>query len=148
MISDGLWKRRFGSSPGILGKPIMLNGIAHTTIGVIPSNFHYYARNFQPSDVYFPIGQYTFPGFRDRRVTNGTDVVARLKPGISLDQAKADMQTLGQHLAHQYPDADKGKGITIVPLKQDIVGSIQPLLLILMGAVAFVLLPLRSNSTS
>ena len=140
MISDGLWKRRFGSSPDILGKPIMLNGSAYSIIGVIPANFHYYARNFQPSDLYFPICQYNVSGFRDRRITNGTDVVGRLKLGIGFKQAEADMRVLGQHLADQYPDADKGKGIKLVPLKQDVVGDIKPLLMILMGAVAFVLL--------
>ena len=140
MIGSGLWKRRFGSSLDILGRPIMLNGTAYTIIGVIPAGFHYYARNFQPADIYFPIGQCNVSGFRDRRITNGTDVVGRLKPGIGFDQAEADMRALGQHLAEQYPDADSGKGITLVPLKRDIVGPIEPLLMTLLGAVAFVLL--------
>jgi predicted permease len=140
MIGSGLWKRRFGSSSDILGKPVMLNGTAYSIIGVVPAGFHYYARNFQPADIYFPIGQCNVSGFRDRRITNGTDVVGRLKPGISFDQAEADMRALGQHLADQYPDADSGKGITLVPLKRDIVGPIEPLLMTLLGAVAFVLL--------
>jgi predicted permease len=67
-------------------------------------------------------------------------VVGRLKLGITFAQADADMRTLGQHLAEQFPDADKGKAITLVPLKQDMVGSIEPLLMLLLGAVAFVLL--------
>jgi predicted permease len=140
LISEGFWKRKFGSSSDVLGKPIWLNGTAYTIIGVIPANFHFYARNFQASDVYVPIGQYNVSGFRDRRVTNGTDVVGRLKPGITFAQADADIRALGQHMAEQFPDADKGKAITLVPLKQDMVGSIEPLLMILMGAVASVLL--------
>ena len=140
MIGGGLWERRFGASPDVLKKPLMLNGTPYTIVGVIPANFHYYARNFQPSDIYFPIGQYNVSGFRDRRITNGTDVVGRLKPGISYGQAEADMQALGQHLAEQYPDANKGKGISLVPLKRDIIAQVEPLLMILQGAVAFVLL--------
>lgn len=141
LITAGLWKRRFGSSQEIVGKPITLNGTAYTVIGVIPANFRYEANNFDPhKDVFVPIGQWTDPSFHDRKVNMGMDAVARLKPSVSFAQAKADMDALGQHLAEAYPDPDKGTSITVVPLKQDLVGDIRPFLLVLLAAVGFVLL--------
>ena len=140
MISGGFWKRKFASSADALGKSLTLNGIAFTIIGVIPSNFDYSGRGFKQSDVYIPIGQWNDATFRDRRASMGTRAVGRLKPGVTIEQARADMDALAQHLAEQYPQANKGKGIALVPLKQDVVGSIQPYLLVLLAAVGFVLL--------
>ena len=117
-----------------------LNGTAYTLVGVIPADFHYASGNFHPSDVYVPIGQWNDPTFRDRKTHMGMNAVGRLKPGVSFAQAKADMEALGRHLAAEYPEADKGSGITLIPLKQDVVGDIQPTLLVLLAAVGFVLL--------
>ena len=141
LIGGGLWKRKFGSSPEALGKSITLNGTVYTVVGVIPADFHYTGNNFERSkDVYVPIGQWNNPTFRDRRVGMGMDAVGRLKPGVTFEQANADMEALGRHLAEAYPEANKGTGITLVPLKQNAVGDIQPFLLVLLAAVGFVLL--------
>ncbi len=140
LISGGLWKREFGSSPRVLGKALTLNGVAYTVIGVIPSSFSYSGSNFRRSDVYVPLGNCDDPTFLDRRTSMGMNAVGRLKPGVTFAQAEADMDVLAKHLAEQYPDADKGTGITLVPLKQSIVGSIRPYLLLLLAAVTFVLL--------
>jgi predicted permease len=140
LISEGLWKRKFGSSTEALGTALALNGTVYSIAGVIPASFHYNGRNFHPSDVYVPIGQWNDPAFRDRKVSMGMDAVGRLKPGITFEQAKTDMEALGRHLAEQYPEADKGTSITLVPLKQDVVGDIRPFLLVLLAAVGFVLL--------
>lgn len=140
LISGGFWKRKFGSSPDVLGRTLSLNSTAYTVVGVIPSHFYYQGNNFLLGDVYVPIGQWNDPTFRDRRVGMGMNAVGRLKPHVTFQQAKADMDALGRHLAEEYPDANKGKGITLVPLKQNIVGDIQPYLLLLMVAVGFVLL--------
>ncbi len=140
LISSGMWKRKFGSSPDVLGKSMTLNGTAYTLVGVVPADFHYASGNFHPSDVYVPIGQWNDPNFRDRKTHMGMNAVGRLKPGVSFAQAKADMEVLGRHLAAEYPEADKGSGITLIPLKQDVVGDIQPTLLVLLAAVGFVLL--------
>ncbi len=140
LISGGLWKRKFGSSADVLGKTLTLNDTAYTIIGVIPSDFYYRGNNFQRGDVYVPIGQWNDPTFRDRRVGMGMDAVGRLKPGVTFEQANADMDTLGRHLAEEYPEADKGTGITLIPLKQDMVGYIRSYLFLLLAAVAFVLL--------
>ena len=136
LISGGLWNRKFGSSPEALGKSLTLNGTAYTIVGVIPVDFHYFPRR----DVYAPIGQWNDPTFRDRRASMGMNAVGRLKPGVTFEQAIADMEGLGRHLAEEYPEADKGTGITLVPLKQNLVGDIRPFLLVLLAAVGFVLL--------
>ena len=140
LISDGMWKRKFGSSPDVLRKSLTLNGIACTIVGVIPADFHYASAGFDPSGVYVPIGQWNDPNFRDRKTVMGMNVVGRLKPGVSFAQAKDDMEALGRHLAAEYPEADKGTGITLIPLKQAVVGDIQPTLLVLLAAVGFLLL--------
>ena len=140
LISDGFWKRKFRSSPEALGKALTLNGTAHIIVGVIPANFRCAGRNFQRSEVYVPIGQWDNPIFHDRKVSNAMNVVGRLRSGVAFDQAKADMRALARHLADEYPDANKGLGITLVPLKQDLVGDIQSALLVLQAAVGFVLL--------
>ena len=140
IISGGFWKRKFGSDPDILGKAITLDGKPYTVVGVLPADFYYSGNNFDLSDVYVPIGQKSDPTFRDRRIAMGTDAVGRLKPGVTFQQAKADMDGLARSLAEQFPDANKGNGITLVPLKQNVVGYIQPYLLVLLAAVGFVLL--------
>src|SRR4029077_9743923 len=100
---------------------------------------------FSPTDAYVPLGQWNDPSFRDRRFSMGLNAIGRLKPGISIQQAGADMDSIAQNLAVAYPDADKGLGISLVPLKKDTVGDVQGLLLVLLGAVGFVLLIACAN---
>jgi len=141
LIGSGLWNRKFGGARDMVGKSLTLNGVAYTIVGVIPADFHYSANNFDRNkDVYVPIGQWTDPTFRDRKASMGMDAIGRLKPGVTFEQAKTDMEMIGRHLAEEYPEADKGIGATLFPLKQDLVGDIQPLLLTLLAAVGFVLL--------
>ena len=139
LIGDGYWKRKFGAAPDVLGKALTLNGVAYTVVGVVPEDPNC-GGTFYCSDVYTPIGQWNDPTFRDRRTALGMQAVGRLKAGVSFTQARADMDSLGRRLSEEYPEADKGAGITLVPLKQDLVGNIQPFLLMLMAAVGFVLL--------
>jgi predicted permease len=141
IISDGLWKRKFGLSPDVLNKTIALNGRAYTIVGVFPGRLPI----FTPSDVYTPVGQWDDPTFRDRRVGMGLFAIGRLKSGVTRSQALADMQSVAQNLAAAYPDVDKGSGVTMVPLKTDVVGSVRGILLVLLGAVTFVLLIACAN---
>src|SRR5262245_13152265 len=129
VLGDGLWKRRFGSSPDGLGKSITLNGTSYTIIGVAAGR----VTGRSPSDLYIPIGQWNDPSFRDRRISMGTNAIGRLKPGVSIEQARADMDRIAEALAAAYPEADKGTGITLVPLKDDVVGSVKGILLVLLG---------------
>jgi predicted permease len=141
LISGGFWKREFGSSPSAVGKTLDLNGVGYTIVGVIPASFHYESFNFQDNtDVFVPIGQWNDPTFRNRTAGMGMDAVGRLKPGVTLEQAKADMDAVAQHLAQAYPDADRDSGVALYSLKRDLVGRIRPFLLVLLAAVAFVLL--------
>ena len=141
MLGDGLWKRKFASSPEVLGKSLTLNGRSHTIVGVAQGRI----QGISPSDVYVPIGQWADPSFRDRHISMGMNSVARLKPGVSAAQAQAEMDAIARDLAVAYPDANKGTGITMVPLKTDVVGDARGTLLVLLGAVAFVLLIACAN---
>jgi len=145
MITEGLWKRKFGSAPDIIGKRLILNDVSRTVIGVVPSNFHLRIQNFQRGqsliDVYTPVGEYNEPHFYNARGSGwGLDAIGRLKPGVTLEQARADMDRVSRDLALAYPDIDSDRKANLLSLKEEMVGNIRPILLILLGAVAFVLL--------
>lgn len=137
ILGGGYWQRRFGSSPSVLGTVLTLNGVPSVVVGVVPAGFTFYG---SARDVYTAIGQWNDPSFRDRSVDVSAHAVGRLKPGVALVRARADMGRVARDLAATYPDADRNVGITILPLKQDIVGNVQPLLVVLLAAVGFVLL--------
>ncbi len=111
-------------------------------MGVIPAGFTFYGHD---RDVYPPIGQWTDASFRDRRVDLSAHAIGRLKPGVTLAQAKADMDAVAQNLAAAYPEADKNVGTTLFSLKDDIVGNVQPFLIVLLAAVGFLLLIACAN---
>jgi len=136
VLGEGFWKRKFGGAPDALGKTILLNGTGYTVIGIVRDNF----KIFTDGQVYVPIGQWNDPTFRDRTISMGMDVVARLKPGVTVEQARADMDSVAREQAIDYPKSNGGMGITTIPLLQDLVGNRKPILLILLGAVGFVLL--------
>ena len=145
ILSGGLWKRRFGSSPAILGHPVDLDGSSYTVIGILPSGFTFYGTQ---RDVFTPIGQWNDPSFLDRRVDMSAHAIGRLRPGVTLAQASADMDTVARNLAVAYPEADKSVGIAIYSLKEDLIGNVQPLLLVLLAAVGFLLLIACANVAS
>src|SRR5439155_3333394 len=109
LISEALWKRKFSSSPNILGRGLTLNGTVYTVVGVTPGRLPIF--DPFPMDAFVPLGQWNNAVFRDRRVMMGTSVVGRLKPEVTLAQAQADMDLDARALAAAYPDADKGSGI-------------------------------------
>src|SRR5262249_30013242 len=140
LISEGLWQRKLSGTPDVLGKSLTLNGKGYTIVGVIPSNFHLIAPSFHDSDLYVPIGQWDNNLLLNRGAGLGIHGFGRLKPGVSMEQAQADMDAVTRSLAAAYPDDDKGIASSLVPLKQRMVGNVRPLLLVLLAAVAFVLL--------
>jgi predicted permease len=142
ILGGGFWSRAFGSSPEVIGKSIVLNGLSYTIIGVVPPGFTFYG---QTRDVYTPIGQGNDPSFRDRRIDMSAHALGRLKPGVSLHQAQADMDAVARNLAAAYPEADKNVGISLVSMKQDMVGNVQPFLFVLLAAVGFLLLIACAN---
>jgi predicted permease len=140
LISAGFWKRKFGSSPDVLGKSLTLDGRSYTIVGVVPANFDLFLRSLQVAEIYVPIGQWNNPMLPKRGAGLGFHGIARLKPGVSIEQARADMSEVTRNLTAAYPDDDKGVGASLIPLKQDMLGDVQPILLVLSAAVAFVLL--------
>ena len=142
VLSGGFWKRKFGSSPDVIGKPITLNGTAYTIVGVIPDTFTFYGNM---RDVYTPIGQWNDPSFRDRRISVGTHAFGRLKPGVAVAQAQAEMNEVARNLAIAFPEADAGHNIKLVSMKEDLVGNVQPLLIVLLSAVGFLVLIACAN---
>jgi predicted permease len=141
LLAEGFWQRRFGSARDIVGKQIIMNGDAYTIVGVLPASFHFRAFNFAGiKDVYVPVGQTKDPFFYHRDVHKGMDAIGRLKPGVSLAAAQADMAQITRNLAAAYPNADKGTGASVMPLRDDLVHEVRPYLWLLLGAVGFVLL--------
>ena len=145
MLSDGFWHSHFGAKPNIVGNSIDLNGTDYTVTGILPPGFSFYGIQ---RDIYIPIGQWDDPSFLDRRVDVSSHAVGRLKPGVTLAQARADMDSIAHHLALAYPEADKGAGIALLSMKEDMVGDVQPFLLVLLAAVAFLLLISCANVAS
>ena len=142
VLGGGFWKREFGGSPDVAGKPIVLNGASYTIAGVIPASFTFQG---QDRDVYTPIGQWTDPSFRDRRISVSAHAFGRRKPGVTFAQAQADMDGIARNLAAAFPVADKDVGITLVSMKEDMVGNVQPFLVVLLAAVGFLLLIACAN---
>ena len=141
ILSGGFWKTKFGSSPYIVGKALNLDGTDYTVVGVIPENFYFCcsATGFRISDVYLTIGASKDPPVRDRRMIS-TWAVGRMQQGVTLAQARADMDSVARSLSVAYPDTDKDTGIVLTPLKELMVHNIRPFLLVLLAAVGFVLL--------
>jgi predicted permease len=142
LISRSLWQRKFGSSPEVLGKTLTLDGRGFAIIGVIPASFHVESviAGLDARDVYVPIGQWNTHALSYRGAGLGIHGIARLKPAVTIEQARADMAVVTQNLAGTYPDFDRGLGATLDPLKEYVVGNARPTLLVLLGAVGFVLL--------
>jgi putative ABC transport system permease protein len=131
LLSDGLWHRRFGADPGVLGKTLTVNDTPFVVVGVLPPGFQF------PDgvDIWAPVrlDMANLPSWHD------LDVVARLKPGVSLEQAQADLGRIAERLARELPDSNAGWGVKVLSLRQVLEGDVRPALLVLLGAVAFVL---------
>ena len=141
VISGALWKRRFGASPGVIGKPITLSGQSYTVIGVLPADFRFWGT----ADVYTLLGQWDDVLARSRETHPGLRVIGRLKSGVTEAQAQADMNNIAAQLAQAYPKSNANHGVAMRPLAQDMVGDVRPTLLVLLGAVGFVLLIACAN---
>ena len=140
LISEGLWRRRFASDPNVIGKRLIVGDEVQTIIGVIPGSFHLNIQNFRDAELYEPIGAETDVAFFKRDSFWGTDAIGMLKPGVSLDQARQDMKHVNAGLAAAYPDIDAKIKANIMTVKEEMIGDIRPVLLVLLGAVGFVLL--------
>jgi predicted permease len=140
LISEGLWKRKFASDRNVIGQRLIVAGQPRTIIGVIPASFRLHVFNFRTADVYEAIGEDTDPTFYLRDSYRGMDAIGLLKSGVTLAQARDDMKRVNAGLADAYPNVDGNIKANIIPLKDNIVGDMRPALLVLLGAVGFVLL--------
>jgi predicted permease len=142
ILSGGFWKAKFGSSPDTVGRTLNLDGTDYTIVGVLPQKFYFCCENinFRAGDVYVPLGASKNPFMQDRKVHPGIYAVGRIKQGVTVAQARSDMDRVARSLAAAYPEADKGRGIAVTPLKEEMVHDIRPFLLVLLAAVGFVLL--------
>lgn len=139
ILSSPFWQSHFGSDPNALGQKLTLNGEIYTVIGVMPPSF-----DFPPkAQLWVPIGWTD----KERAVRGDHNyvVVARLKQGVSLKQSQAEMDTISNRLQQEYPVDDAGWGAVVVPAREQLVGDVRPALLVLLGAVAFVLLIACAN---
>jgi len=141
ILRYGFWQRHFGGDPRILGKALTLNGRSFAVVGVLPSDFRF--RHF--ADVYIPISQWSSVELEERENHPGLYCVGRLKAGVTMAAAKAEMSSIASELGKLYPKSNAGRGITLVVMKDDVVGGIRNTLLLLLGAVACVLIIACAN---
>lgn len=140
ILSHSLWQQRFGSDPSVIGKRITLDGVPKEIVGVMPAGFSYPAGR----DAWLPV-DYDEGFVTKQRGAWYLSVVARLKPGVTPQQSAAEVETIGRNLARQYPDANGEIGMTTYPLLEAMVGDIRSSVMILLGAVGFVLLIACTN---
>src|SRR5262249_14464640 len=141
VLTSNFWKARFGADRQVVGRTITLNDKLYTILGVVPSDDVVWQR----FSVIVPIGQWTEPLFLDRGVGMGMRVLGRLKAGTTIAQAQSDLDAVAAGLAREYPLDNKDHGIYAVSLRQDLTGDVRTPLLVLLGAVGFVLLIACAN---
>ena len=145
ILSDGLWRRRFGAEPGVVGRTLRMNGQAYRIQGVMPAGFAFTIRPAYPPDVWIPMSMPHAPS------QQGTRLIARLKRGVSLEQARANLASVAASIDaayHPYTGPhgeDAGYHVTLVPLRDQLFGGLRTGVLVLAGAVVFVLLIVCAN---
>ena len=143
LLNESLWKRRFGGDPAVVGRAVNLNGEPYTVVGVLPQTVRLPTSGNWRDQVWVPLA---FPS--EEAASRGAhylEVIARMKTGMTLPKAQAEMDTIAARLAQQYPDFNARRGAVVTPLHEEIVGKMKSPLLILLGAVAFVLLIACAN---
>jgi predicted permease len=139
VIGERIWRDRFSSDPGVLKQTIRLSGREYAIVGVAPATLRYPGR----TEVWLPLGFGT--GRASDRGSHSYDVVARLRPGVELEQARHDLAAIARTLEAEYPETNTGRSVVTIPLFEDSTGSVRPALMLLTGAVALVLLIACAN---
>ena len=135
LVSERLWRRRFGGDPALVGRMIKLDGESFTVVGIMPATFQFPNQ----ADLWSPAVLVNNRGNAFRRV------IARLKPGVTQAQAQAEMATIASRLEQEFPKSNRGLGANVVSLHEQVVGNARSALLIFLGAVGFVLLIACAN---
>jgi putative ABC transport system permease protein len=142
VLSYPLWQRRFGGQTSILNQAITLNGKSYDVIGIMPESYAYPRR----AEMWVPVGQLSDQtSWKERGNHPGLYGIGRLKPGVTFEQAQADMNTIGANLAKQYPDSNSGTSPRLRPMLEVFVGDVRRALWVIFGAVGFVLLIACAN---
>jgi putative ABC transport system permease protein len=140
VLTYGMWQRWFGGDRGVIGESLTLNAESYTVIGVLPASFQF---AFRPADLWRPYqpteAQLT------RRFMHGTNLIARLKPGVSVEQAQTELGVIAGRIEQANKESHAGTGLKLVPLQEQVVGQVKPILMVLLGAVGFVLLITCAN---
>jgi putative ABC transport system permease protein len=143
IISHGLWQRRFGANPKIVGQVVTLNGNPYQIVGVMPKGFkNPLPAQRNPAELWIPLAMSFEPNLRR---SDFLSVVGRLRPNVTIEQARAEMKTIASRLEQQYPDTNTGWGTILIPLQERIIGDVRPALWVIVGVVGFLLLIACTN---
>ena len=142
LLSEGVWKRRYGADPAIIGKSIQISARTYTVVGVMPAGFRGVS---DLAELWRPFMMSGTAENMAERGDRGMAILARLRPGVPLIQAQAELDTICRALERQYPKTNEARGVEVAPLDKEIFGEIRPAALVLLGAVAFVLLIACAN---
>jgi len=142
VLSDALWRRRFGADPNLVGQKIDIEEESYTVVGILVPTFQTFRVLNRPLDIYVPL---TLDRSRLNRLDHDTFVYARLKLGVTLDQAQSEMDVLYRRLEQEYPQTNSERGARVISMSKGFTGDIRPTLLLLFSAVGFVLLIACSN---
>jgi len=143
VLTYGMWQRRFGGDKGILGQSLTINGDPYTVVGVLPASFSFALRNadlwrpYQPTDAQL-----------QRRFMHGTNLIGRLKDGVTPEQAQSQLATIAKRIEQEHAESHAGTGLKLVALQEQVVGQVKPILFVLLAAVGFVLLIACANVAS
>ncbi len=143
VVSYSLWQKVFGADPKLVGKGISLDGKRYTVVGIMPSGFLFPGTDESATQLWIPL--VLEPQEAKSRSGHNVMVVGRLKPAVRIEQAQAEMNTISERLAREYPETDRDWGLRVVSLHDDLVGDVRPDMLLLLAAVGLVLLIACSN---
>jgi putative ABC transport system permease protein len=144
VLGYDLWQRKFGGDPKVVGRTVDISGRPYTIVGVMPASFHPLPASLvgKHAELYRPVAE---KHDENERASRHLRAIARLKPGVTTAQAQAEIGLLARRQAAQHPESDKGRGVHVVTLRDDLVRNLRQALLVLQGAVCFVLLIACAN---
>jgi putative ABC transport system permease protein len=144
IVSHGLWQRRFGGDPALVGRAIRVDGRPYEVVGILPASFRFLGVQ-RDTDVWLPLGSDPFGDRRYARGVRGAGVIGGLRTGATLAAAQTEMDALAADLARAYPGENRGRGIRVLSLREQVVGNLRAAVLVLSGAVVVLLLIACAN---
>jgi putative ABC transport system permease protein len=145
VLSYGLWQRRFGGDRSVVGRTLTLDGQVYTILGVMPPEFRFYPSSSLRAELWMPLGLFTDRWIASRNARPAIYAVGRLKDGVTIEQARVEMDTIAARLEQQYPETNAGHRAYVVSLHQHLIRDVRTLVLLLLGAVGLVLLIACAN---